>query len=137
MLNGAWSCDDSNLLAADFGTVGKLDDRTFRTPRASGQLVWCADAVHVEHPGKDFELAQVKAGGRSYSRENCLGRAGCPMYIDPCFLHRFDDGTNLFFGGFFLHCYEHRLFPVAASEAPVPGTGCCAWAFLSDANSSR
>jgi hypothetical protein len=35
------------------------------------------------------------------------------VYIDSGFLHRFDDGVNLFFACLFLHGYDHCLFPVS------------------------
>jgi hypothetical protein len=45
--------------------------------------------------------------------------AGGSVYVDPGFHHGVDDGIDLLFGGFLLHCYDHCLFPVSgAPRAP-------------------
>jgi hypothetical protein len=58
------------------------------------------------------------------------------MNVDAGFHHRFDDGIDLFFGGFscmatIIACSLSRASLRQCGVAPAG----CAWAFLSDANS--
>ena len=155
VFNGARAGDDGNLLAADFGAVGKFDDGAFRAERAAGELVGRADAVHVEHAGQHFELGQVEAGGGADAGQNGLHGAGGAMHVDAGLFHGVDDGIDLFFGCFLLHGDNHCFVPClgrVGSPATVFVAGVTlrprrgpaaqladstAWAFLSEANSFR
>ena len=133
------------------GAVGKLDDRAFGAKGAAGQLVGRADAVNVEHAGQHFKLCEVEAGGGADAGENGLHGSGGAMHVDAHFFHGDDDGIDLFFGGFLLHCDNHCLFPVSdalgvprrsvagfAASAAWPcslPSDWAAWAFFSEANS--
>ena len=95
--------------------------------------------MDVEHTRQLVKLAEIHVGGGSHTGKNGLACARGSMNTDSGFHHGIDDGIDLLFGGFFLHRYDHCLFPVSGASdsawAPVPWPSACAWAFLSDANS--
>src|SRR5208337_4019363 len=150
--NGARAGDDRNVLAADFGSIGKLDHRALGTKSAAGQFVRRADAMDLENARQNLEFVEIESCRGANRGQNSLHSSSGPMDINASLFHRFDDGIDLFFGGSFLHGYDHCLFPVSGASdlvsAPVPWPGAksppapcadpdvCARAFLSDANSS-
>ena len=140
VFDGAGTGDESYLPVADDGAIGKLDFRALRAKGAAGQLVWGADAMHLEHARQNFKLAEVEAGGGSDRGQNGLHCAGGTVHVHTGFFHHFDDAVDLIFGSAFLHGDNHCLFPVSGVSAPAAWPGrrpsdWAAWAFLSLANS--
>ncbi len=59
------------------------------------------------HARQHFKFAEVEAGGGTDGGKNSLHFAGGAMDVHSGFLHHFNDGDDLFFGGVFLHCDNH------------------------------
>ena len=123
VFNGARAGDDRDLVAANFGAVGKLHHSAFRAKCAAGEFVGRGDAMNIEHAREQFKLPQFHVGGGSHASQNGLCRARGAMNIDSNLHHGVDDCIDLLFGGPFLHGYNHCLFPVSGVSAPVPWPG--------------
>ena len=136
VLNRARPSHHGNFFAAHRHAVRKLHHRAFGPKGPPGQLVRRTDPVHIQHARQQLKLPQIHVRRGSHACQNRLGRSRRSVYVNSRFHHRRNHCVDLIFGGLLLHRYNHCLFPVSGVVAPVPWPGVCAWACLSEANSS-